>query len=49
MRPGFKPFVRDKRKLREATDEIICPHCGKRGKSMGQMKRWHFDNCKEKK
>lgn len=24
-----------------------CPHCGKDGKS-NAMKRWHFDNCKEK-
>jgi group I intron endonuclease len=26
----------------------ICPHCTKVGGS-GTMKRWHFDNCKEKK
>jgi len=25
---------------------IICPHCNKGGASMGNMKRWHFDNCK---
>jgi hypothetical protein len=24
-----------------------CPHCGKEGKNMVAMKRWHFDNCKE--
>ena len=26
---------------------LTCPHCGKTGAS-GAMKRWHFDNCKEK-
>lgn len=25
----------------------VCPHCKKEGKS-NAMKRWHFDNCKEK-
>lgn len=24
-----------------------CPHCGKVG-AIAMMKRWHFDNCKEK-
>lgn len=24
---------------------IICPHCNKEG-NVGNMKRWHFDNCK---
>ena len=26
-----------------------CPHCGKTSNSLGNMKRWHFDKCKEKK
>ncbi len=26
---------------------VTCPHCKKEGKENG-MKRWHFDNCKEK-
>lgn len=26
---------------------VTCPHCGKIGKG-AIMKRWHFDNCKEK-
>lgn len=26
---------------------LTCPHCGKTGGN--SMKRWHFDNCKEKK
>jgi len=25
----------------------VCPHCGKEGKG-GGMKRWHFENCKQK-
>lgn len=28
--------------------KITCPHCNKEG-GLPQMKRWHFDNCKEKK
>jgi hypothetical protein len=27
--------------------KILCPHCGSLG-STGNMKRWHFDNCKKK-
>jgi hypothetical protein len=26
---------------------LTCPHCGKEG-NLGNMKRWHFDNCKVK-
>jgi hypothetical protein len=30
------------------TDKIVeCPYCGKMGGN-SNMKRWHFDNCKEK-
>ena len=29
--------------------EIVCPHCNKKGFGAYNMKRWHFDNCKEKK
>lgn len=28
---------------------IICPHCGKESRSIGNMKQHHFDNCKYKK
>lgn len=28
---------------------IECPHCSKIGYSKGNMNRWHFDNCKERK
>lgn len=27
--------------------KLTCPHCGKQGGD-GNMKRWHFDNCKHK-
>ena len=27
---------------------ITCPHCGHSGKSVGNIKRWHFDNCKKR-
>ena len=30
------------------TQELTCPHCGKSGKGVANMKRWHFDNCKNK-
>jgi hypothetical protein len=26
--------------------KIKCPHCNTLGANMGNMKRWHFDNCK---
>jgi endogenous inhibitor of DNA gyrase (YacG/DUF329 family) len=25
-------------------EKVTCPHCGKQG-NVGNMKRWHFDNC----
>lgn len=28
--------------------QLACPHCNKIGRGSG-MKKWHFDNCKEKK
>lgn len=33
-------------KLREI---IKCTHCGKISNNLGNMNRWHFDNCKNKK
>ena len=27
---------------------LTCPHCNFTGKGRGNMKRWHFDNCKKK-
>ena len=35
--------------LRRATaKELCCPHCGFKSKSIMNMKKWHFDNCKYK-
>lgn len=28
--------------------ELCCPHCGKVGRGIGIMNRWHFDNCRKK-
>jgi hypothetical protein len=43
-----------KKKIKEWTDantafriKVTCPHCNKVG-GQGPMKRWHFDNCKNK-
>lgn len=27
---------------------FMCPYCGKEGQNEGNMKRWHFENCKVK-
>lgn len=32
--------------LKQPQHTIICPHCGKEG-GKGNMKRYHFENCKE--
>lgn len=39
-----------KERMREAAKnrpKIQCPHCGMQGQT-SQMKRWHFENCKQK-
>jgi len=33
----------------ENRKKIKCPYCDKESKSSSNMKRWHFDNCKNKK
>lgn len=35
------------RMLNQKLEEVTCPHCNKVGKG-GSMRRWHFDNCKQK-
>ena len=35
-----------KEKMRKPKEKVKCPHCGKIG-GISQMKRWHFDKCKE--
>lgn len=42
---GFKPG-RASFKMK-SHDRVICPHCGVQGGG-GNMKRFHFDNCKQK-
>lgn len=47
---GFSEEEKLKRKERTTKrnkTNIKCPHCGKLG-NIGNMKRWHFDNCKRK-
>jgi len=51
---GREPFSKNrpmseeqKIKMRVPRIKIECPYCGKIGGN-SQMKRWHFDNCKEK-
>ena len=41
--------VRAKSKAtRDAKSIVSCPHCGVQGKEGGNMKRYHFNNCKDK-
>lgn len=39
---------RRERALERNSKNIVCPHCGKTG-NIGNMKRWHFKNCKMRK
>lgn len=50
---GRKPWNAGKKGVQESWNKglilkksIICPHCGAKGANVGNMKRWHFDNCK---
>lgn len=45
--PGHKFTEEQKQKLRKPRSKVICPHCEKEGGS-NLMKRYHFDNCKDK-
>lgn len=41
-----------KQKIKDAwknKEIVICPHCNKESNNKSVMKRWHFDNCKDKK
>ena len=33
---------------KDQINKIECPHCKLRSKNAGNMKRWHFDECKLK-
>lgn len=43
----LKERLADKPSEPSITGEVTCPHCGVSGKG-GVMKRWHFDNCKNR-
>ncbi len=52
--PQFgKPVSEErKEKIRQALlrkEYIVCPHCGHKNNSPGAMKRWHLENCKQRK
>ena len=53
-RPGFTPWNKGKKGLQKAwnkglkTKQVVCPYCNKMV-DIGNGKRWHFDNCKNKK
>ena len=50
QKKGFSQEERTRRKQHANslnTNNLKCPHCGKSG-NVGNMKRWHFDNCKLK-
>ena len=48
-RKNYKHSLSTVEKIKESNQkfkEVICPHCGKKGKQ--GMYRWHFDNCRNK-
>jgi len=50
VRKGFDSQERERRRHHANNlnkQIIVCPHCDKTG-NLGNMKRWHFDNCKYK-
>jgi hypothetical protein len=46
-REGYKHSEETKAKMKGPKEKAVCPHCNKEG-GAGNMKRWHFDNCKNK-
>ena len=46
-RLGKKHSEETKMKMRKPHIKVICPYCNKEG-GIGSMKRWHFNNCKNK-
>lgn len=45
--PHEKCCKQNPNRIKQRTTVIECPHCQKTG-SPSNMKRWHFDNCKNK-
>lgn len=46
---GHKHSIETKQKMRESANNklyVICPHCLLQSKSIGNMNRYHFNNCK---
>lgn len=43
----LKRTAETKLKMKKPKQKIICPHCKLEG-GFPQMKRWHFNNCKQK-
>ena len=46
--PGQLPHVKEKNRQRINGQLLTCPHCGKTGTNLPNMKRHHFDRCKLK-
>jgi excinuclease UvrABC ATPase subunit len=46
-RKGIPLSEEVKQKMRKPKSKLTCPHCQQVGGS-SQMKRWHFENCKNK-
>lgn len=46
-REGFRHSEETKQKMKKPKYKLKCPHCSLEGGS-SQMKRWHFENCKNK-
>lgn len=43
-----KLSLANKKSYKKVETQVKCPHCNKDGYLIG-MKRWHFDNCKQRK
>ncbi len=48
---GWIHTDKTKNKMKEIWEKrvlISCPHCGMQGKNIGNLNRWHFNNCRKK-
>lgn len=46
--PLFGSEEQSKRASKLNNTILTCPHCNHTQKNVGNMKRWHFDNCKHR-